>query len=188
MPQLFPTQGTFSLITQGLHPAICCEFIDLGTVDTRWGKKHKGAWVFQVDEREENGKRKEIRCSYNLAVGSVRKPSKVQKLMGKWRGQPYTQEELENGDVDPEKPIGQPCLLDIEHTEVEDGTTIHYVDMILPPGDMRLEPEDYVPVAERDPGGPSPASTGGQTTTGSEPPPAAAQTAPNAAYRDRPAF
>ena len=152
MPQLFPT-SSFTLITKGIHPAICCEFVDLGIVETKWGKKHKGMWVFQVAETEEDGRRKEARCKFNLTVGSTKKPSKVQKLMGKWRGQSYSEAELKNGDVDPEKPVGVACLLDIEHITVEDGTTIHFVDNVLPPGEIRLQPEGYVPVAQRSEGG-----------------------------------
>ena len=149
MPAIYPTIGNFSLITKGMHPAVCCEFLDLGIVETQYGKKPKGAWVFQVDELDDDGQRKEIRCKFNMTVGSVKKPSKVQKLMGKWRGAPYDHEELENGDVDPECPVGQPCQLDIEHTTLDDGTTIHFVEQIYPPGDVCLEPEDYVRTNER---------------------------------------
>lgn len=149
MPALYPSKEMSTPVSKGLHPAICCEFLDLGIVDTRYGKKHKGAWVFQVDERDDEGKRKEIRCKFNLAVGTPTKPSKVQKLMGKWRGASYSQAELDNGDIDPEKPVGQPCILDVEHATLDDGTLIHYVDSILPAGEVRLEPVGYVPVAER---------------------------------------
>lgn len=149
MAPILPTQGEFEIITKGLQPGVCCEYKDLGMVDTKYGKKPKGMWVFQVAETAENGKRKEIRCKFNLAVGTVSKPSKVQKLMGKWRGQSYSQAELENGDIDPEKPVGLPCLLDIEHTTLDDGTEIHYVDSVLPPSEVRLEPKDYVPLDER---------------------------------------
>lgn len=153
MASLYPSQGNFVLITKGIHPAVCCEYLDLGIVETRWGKKPKGAWVFQVQETDEDGRRKEVKCKFNLTLGSAKKPSKVQKMMGKWRGENYTQEELENGDVDPEKPVGQPCLLDIDHTTLDDGTVVHFVDNVLPPGEVRLKPEGYVPVAERDTSG-----------------------------------
>lgn len=149
MAPILPTQGEFELVSKGLQPAVCCEYKDLGMVDTKYGKKPKGMWIFQVAETGENGKRKEIRCKFNLAVGTVSKPSKVQKLMGKWRGQSYSQAELENGDVDPERPVGLPCLLDIEHTTLDDGTEIHYVDSVLPPNEVRLEPKGYVPLDER---------------------------------------
>ena len=150
MPKIYPSKGNFSLITKGIHPAVCCEFVDLGIVETKWGKKPKGAWVFQVAELDDDGKRKEIKCKFNLSVGSVKKPSKVQKFMGKWRGEAYSQDELDNGDVDPERPVGLPCVLDVEHTTLDDGTTVHFVDGILPPTDVRLEPESYVPMSERE--------------------------------------
>lgn len=155
MPKIYPSKGTFCLVTKGIHPAVCCEFLDLGIVETKWGKKPKGAWIFQVNELDDDGKRKEVKCKFNLTVGTVKKPSKVQKLMGKWRGEAYDQDELENGDVDPERTVGQPCLLDIEHTTLDDGTTIHYIDGILPPGDVRLQPEGYVPTSERETSTPS---------------------------------
>jgi hypothetical protein len=149
MAPILPTQGEFELVSKGLHPAVCCEYKDLGIVDTKYGKKPKGMWVFQVAETNDEGKRKEIRCKFNLSVGTTSKPSKVQKMMGKWRGRSYSTAELENGDVDPEKPVGLPCLIDIEHMTLDDGTEIHYVDSILPPSDVRLEPQNYVPVDKR---------------------------------------
>lgn len=149
MASILPTTTKFELVSPGFHPAVCCEFKDLGIVETRYGKKPKGMWVFQVDEEDQDGRRKEIRCKFNLTVGTVKKPSKVQELMGKWRKKPYTQEELENGDVDPERPVGVPCIIDVMHKTLDDGTEIHFVDGVHPPGDVKLTPKNYVPVDER---------------------------------------
>ena len=211
MPQLFPNETNFTLVPKGIHPAVCCEFVDLDVVETKWGKRHKAKWVFQVDSREEDGRRQEVHCKFNLTVGTAKKPSKVQKFMGKWRGQAYTEAELKNGDVDPERPVGQPCMLDIEHMTLEDGTTIYYVDNILPPGEIRLKPENYVPVAQRERGKtgsdedsndpdtgaaapaspPPPAAPAAPPSTAAPPPPpagAASTGAISGAQQDRPPF
>ena len=149
MASILPNATKFELVSRGLQPAVCCEFKDLGIVDTPYGKKPKGMWVFQVAEEDCDGRRKEIRCRFNLAVGTAKNPSKVQELMGKWRKRPYTQEELENGDVDPEKAVGVPCILDVMHKTLDDGKEIHYVDGVHPAADVKLKPTDYVPIEER---------------------------------------
>ena len=151
--KLYPS-ASFALVSKGTHPAVCCEFVDLGKVETNWGRKHKGMWVFQVDETEENGRRKEVYCKFNLSVGALSQPTKVQRLMGQWRGRAYSLEEVKNGHVDPEKPVGHACRLEIEHATMEDGAVIHYVEHVRPPAETRLEPAGYKPLAGRIEGGP----------------------------------
>ena len=160
MAPILPTTSKFELVSRGLQPAVCCEFKDLGIVDTPYGKKPKGMWIFQVAEEDKDGRRKEIRCKFNLAVGTVKKPSKVQEMMGKWRTEPYTQEELDKGQVDPERPVGVPCVLDVMHKILDDGTEIHYVDGVHPPADVKLKPKDYIPIGQRSGGSDEPDEPG----------------------------
>jgi hypothetical protein len=55
----------------GMHRAVCCQVVDRGLVNTQYGTKHKGWFIFQVEELIEgtdsdfDGKRKEVRIGFN---------------------------------------------------------------------------------------------------------------------------
>jgi hypothetical protein len=140
-----------------IHDAVCCEFKDLGEKETPWGRQHQGVLVFQVAEEIEGGdyagKRKEVRLYFNMKIGTETYPSKIRKIVEKWRGKPFQVEELAEG-FDMEVLVGQPCRLDVGQKTNKEGTrTYATVDGIQKAGRKKLKPKDYVPIDERESNG-----------------------------------
>lgn len=158
MPKAFASSGADrELISADIHNAVCCECVDEGTVDGPYGPKHRCFWVFQVEERYPDddsqpewarGKRKEVRAYFNLTLGSPQKPSNLRKWVEKWRGRPFTEEEVAAG-FDPDLCVGVPCRLDVVHYKDKKGNDRDGIDGILAPGKTTIEMEDYMTIAER---------------------------------------
>jgi hypothetical protein len=131
-----------------LHDAVCCEFKDLGVQDTPWGPKHQGMLVFQVAERNDEGSRKEVRMYFTMTLGSDDYPSRIRKFVEKWRGKALSDEELDEFDL--ELLVGKPCRLDTIVKESKKGRQYAAIESVLKASDVKLEPEDYVPVDDRE--------------------------------------
>lgn len=145
----------------GLHRGVCCEVYDRGLVDTKHGRKHKGWFVFQVEElidlegTDYHGKRKEVRVPFNLTLG---KKSTLRQVLESWRGQALSAEEIADG-FDLDVVVGVSALLNVgSHSEPDEGGRQYAnVATVLPPvgkdgrkGDAwSIKPLDYVPLAER---------------------------------------
>jgi hypothetical protein len=138
-----------------IHDAVCAEFVDLGMKANPFDGKelHQGQLVFQVAEEVEEGdfagQRKEVRLFFNMKLGTPTYPSKIRKIIEKWRGKPLTDEEVAEG-FSLEALEGVPCRLDISHKTNKDGSrTYAVVDSISKAGRKKLKVKDYTPVAER---------------------------------------
>ena len=140
-----------------VHDAVCCEFQDLGERETPWGKQHQGILVFQVAEEVEEGdfagNRKEVRLYFNMKLGTQTYPSKIRKVIEKWRGKPFDDKELDEG-FDMEVLVNQPCRIDVNHKTNKEGTRTYAIpDGIMKAGRKKLKPKDYTPVDERESNG-----------------------------------
>jgi hypothetical protein len=160
---IIKSQGqSYEPASKGLHRAVCAEVYDRGIVDGKFGKKHKGWFVFQVEETVSDaesdfyGQRKEVRVSFNATLdprGTLR------QVLESWRGSPLTPEE--EGTFDTDRLVGVSAILFIDsHSDPKkdkSGRVFANVKAVLPPigtngvqGDaFTLEPLNYVPIAER---------------------------------------
>ncbi len=115
---------TFVPSPEGLHPAACVDAIDLGMVDTPFGRKHRCRIVFELEARMEDGRPFIVSKTYTL---SLHEKSALHKDLRSWRGYPFSPEELKGFDV--ERLIGVSCKLLITHVE-RDGTVYGNVTAI----------------------------------------------------------
>lgn len=140
-----------------VHNAVCAEFKDLGVQPTRFGDKHRGVLVFQLEQQTTRGERMEVRLYFNMTLGSPAKPSRLGEVLQGWRGKSYTAEELEEG-VDLDKLPGTPCRVVVSHNLSEDGSkTYANIDSVLRPKGVKLQLDGYIPLDEK----PQRASGGG---------------------------
>lgn len=160
----FGGSGEFEKCPQGLWPALAIDVIDLGEVETPF-KHEKGPLagqtkvqhqiqiVWQVDAlndddspaRRDDGTMHRLSKFYNL---SLNENANLRKDLDRWRGKPFTDEELAEG-WDVEAVIGAQCQLQVIH----DGDKVK-VDTVLPRGrrDGDIQPDEYT--REKDlPGG-----------------------------------
>lgn len=130
---------------EGLNNAVCIDVVDLGMVDTQWGKKPKVRLVWEVEAKQDDGKPFRVVQSYGASVGPK---STLRKHLKGWRGRDFTPEELKGFDL--EKIIGVNCQLIVIHNESDDGRVFANVETILKPNGVKLTPSpDYIRVKHR---------------------------------------
>lgn len=136
--------GHFDPAPPGLHSAVCCDVVDLGLVDGKFGPKRKLKLIWQLKARNKQGERFQARASYTQ---SLMDGSNLRRDLESWRGRAFTAEERKAFDV--EKLIGVNCQLSLKHNVSKStGRTYAQVTAVLPAQKgERLEVEGY----EREP-------------------------------------
>lgn len=171
----------FEICPTGLQHAVCVDVIDLGEVETpfideRTGQKkiqHQIKIVWQVDAVEEDGTpaRRTDGLMHRLSkfyTLSLNEKANLRKDLDRWRGKPFTDEELADG-WDVEAVIGADCQVNVFHKASGDKTYANVESVLARPrGAPKLQPEEYT--REKDvPGGKdtrSPAGDGGSSNSG----------------------
>ena len=154
---VYITQGEgkdYKPCPEGLFQAVCVDVVDLGIRESKFGKKHKLALVWQVLATDddgnpvlrEDGKRHEVQAWY---TASSHKKAALTKDLQVWRGQPFTPEEAKKFDV--ENVIGANCQLQIIHSAPNEDGRVYANKQVLVPykGKLKIAPLDYVRVKDR---------------------------------------
>jgi hypothetical protein len=138
---------TFEPASIDIHDAVCAEFKDLGDVSGPYGVKHQGLLVFQVEEENDEGNRKEVRFYFNMTLGTDSMPSNIRKYVEKWFGKEI---DIDAG-FDPAVLEGQACRLDVDHKKSQKGDRVYAkIDSIMKPGSKKLKVKNYTPIDERE--------------------------------------
>ena len=113
----------------GLCRAMCSEVVDLGEVDTQFGRKHQGRFIFEIDFTNPNtGKRVTAVQTFNV---SLHRKSQLRDILHKWLGRELAPAEAANFDLD--KMVGVPAILQIEHaTSQTSGNKYAKISTIAP--------------------------------------------------------
>ena len=137
----------FQPAPEGLQRAVCCDVVDLGVVETKFGRKRMYQIRWQSEELQEDGKPYLILQRY---APSLHKKSNLRRDLESWRGKPFTEAETEQLDL--ETLLGKNCQINIVHNRSDDGTTYANVKAIVPAakGAPLLKVRDYERVSERD--------------------------------------
>ena len=134
----------FDPAPQGVHRAVCCDVIDLGEQDTKFGRKHKVRIVWETEEENPSTReRYQVRSTYTL---SLNEKSSLSRDLESWRGRKFTDEERRKG-FDLSSLIGSNCQLQVIHNESSNGRTYANIQTVIPPqkGVDALVPRDYNP-------------------------------------------
>lgn len=138
----------FTPAPEGLHQAVCVDFLDLGEQDTPWGKKAKCEIRWQIDALMDNGERYLVTNRY---TASLNEKATLRAHLEAWRGRKFTDKELQGFDT--EHLIGVGCQLQIIHVKgTKDATkTFARVQAIVPVGKgmAKMAAENYVRVKDR---------------------------------------
>jgi hypothetical protein len=130
---------------EGEHRAVLCDIVDLGEVDTAYGKKDKIRFIWLVDQRDSAGKQLQVAYSYTKSLhekASLRKVIKA--ILGRDPGDTFDVETL----------LGTNVRLVIEHVS-QDERTFAGIAAILKPrkGDSALTiPADFIRSKDRNGG------------------------------------
>lgn len=139
---------SFNPAPEGLHHAVCCDVVDLGDVETSFGKKHMVNIVWQTEEvDQETKKRFLVSRRYNLSLNDK---ATLRRDLESWRGKKFTADELNGFDV--ENLLGANCQIQVTHQAGEDGRLWARVSAVVPPpkGSGKLTPTDYTRKVDRD--------------------------------------
>lgn len=141
------TRKEWAQAPEGLWPAVCVDIIELGLVETAWGKKEKVRLVWQIEERNpDTNKPFEIRRDFGL---SLSEKSHLRPFLEAWRGKKFLKEELDGFDL--ERLIGVNCQIQIIQNLTEEGRIYSNVQAVVPypKGIPRMRAVDYVRVKDR---------------------------------------
>lgn len=144
MPLVIKESEThFEPAPPGLHSAVCCDVVDLGIVDGKFGPKRKLKIIWQTKAKNKAGERFQIRASYTQ---SLSEGSNLRRDLESWRGRSFTPEERKAFDV--ERLIGVNCQINVKHNVSKEGRTYANATAILPAAKgEKLQVENY----EREP-------------------------------------
>ena len=134
--------GHFEPAPSGVHQAVCVDVVDLGIVPGKYGPKSKLKLIWQLKTRNKKGERFQVRATYTQ---SLMEGSNLRRDLESWRGRSFTQEELENFDV--EKLLGVNCQLSLKQEKSKStGRLYAKVTAVLEPlkgAAFELNPEKY---------------------------------------------
>ncbi len=142
----------FEVVETGIHRAVCCDIVDIGKQVNKFTGEEQDKvrihWMVEalMTRGKFAGKPLGLVKYYTK---SLHKKSNLRKDLDKWRGRPFTEEELKGFDL--EKVIGTCCQLNVMASE-KDPETKRFVSDVLPDvqGAEKLEiPEDYVRSKDR---------------------------------------
>jgi len=112
----------------GLHPAVCCDVIDLGQRTGPWGERHKVKVVWQLGTEDANKRRYLVSRMYTLSLAPK---ATLRRDLESWRGKAFTSEELDGFNL--LKLIGANCQLQTVATVKDGGQMYANVQAIVPP-------------------------------------------------------
>ena len=137
----------FQPAPEGLHRAVCVDVVDLGMLETDFGRKHKVMLSWQLEERMDGtGKPFLVSKRYTL---SLHKKSALRPDLESWRGKPFSEEEISGFDL--EKLLGVNCQLNVVHNKTAEGTYANVSAVVpAPKGMPGLKVQDYTRVCDRE--------------------------------------
>ncbi len=149
MPTMVNDGGgmTFTPAPMGLHRAVCCDVVELGWLDTKWGKKRTICICWQILATMEDGKPYMVTERYNATLYE----SNLLAALESWRGRPFTDEERKNFDVD--SVLGAQCQINVVHNTSSKNGKLYANASAIVPGMKGLPPlvvRDYIRVRDRD--------------------------------------
>jgi hypothetical protein len=138
----------FTPAPEGLFSAVCCDVVDLGDLDTPWGKKPKVEIRWQIEETNpETQKPFMVLRRFTL---SLHEKANLRSTLEAWRGRKFSKEELEGFDL--ERLIGANCQVQIIHNIADESTVYANVQAVVPAaknGAKLRVSQDYIRMAER---------------------------------------
>ena len=141
------TSQSFTPAPEGLHQGVLVDVIDLGLVDSKFGKKRKVVLRWQINQVNPENKKRYI--AQKRYTASLHKKSSLRKDLETWRGKSLTKEECEGFDL--EMLLDKNCQLQIAHSIGDDGTKYANVQAIVPlgAGATKIRSLDYTREKDR---------------------------------------
>jgi hypothetical protein len=143
------TSGPFELCPAGGHQLVCCDFVDIGMVQSQYNgeakMQHKCRIKFQTGLKMKDGKPYLVQRQFTW---SMYKSAGLRKFCEQWRGKPFSDQEADDFDFD--RLLGINGWATIVHTQTKRGVFADIMSIVpMPPGLPPLVVTDYVRVQDR---------------------------------------
>ena len=125
-------ESKYVLAPEGLHAAVCCDVVDLGLVDTQFGRKPKVAICWQLEEAIDTDRGRIRPVVRQRFTNSLHEKAKLRGVLETWRGGKFTRDDLRGFDL--EKLIGESCQVQVIHNVSDEGQTFANVNTVIPLG------------------------------------------------------
>ncbi len=134
----------YEIPDEGLYKAVLADIIDIGEVDTQFGKKHRVRFIYFLEDCDKDGKQFRLMQQLNASLHEKSGMYKViRRLMGKEIG------DVKSFDLD--VLIGKQCQLDVQHTEKEGETYANVMSVLANQKGQNVKvPADFVRSINRD--------------------------------------
>ena len=129
-------QKTTTQQTPDTVNAVCVDVVDLGIVDTPWGRKPQVRMVFETDQMNDYGEPRNLIRTFNM---HTHEKSALSINVATWNGRNLRQED-EDGQLDLSTLIGQQAHLKLEQTITKNGNAFDKIVEILPAGEVHVSP------------------------------------------------
>ncbi len=133
---------------EGLHQATCCDVIDMGLQDNKFGPPREVVKIcWQLAERMEDGRRFFVSRPF---TSSTYEKAALWKLLTSWLGHRFSRQEREQFDL--ETLLGKNCQVQITHVTGKEDQIYSRVETVVPlsPGQTEIAVEDYIRMVERE--------------------------------------
>lgn len=124
---------TFEPVPEGLHNAVLVDVVDLGEVTTRFGTRPMVRFVWETEQRRDDGSPFLVFKRY---THSLHEKANLFKDLRSWKIVDLQPAAIENG-IDSDSMLGASCQLLVQHSE-NDGKTYANV-MAVAPAQKHLE-------------------------------------------------
>ena len=132
--------GSFSPVPEGVHIAVCCWLVDLGTQysEAYANNSRKIVVAFELPEEriEIDGEDKPRLISRQFTL-SLHEKAALRSFLEAWRGRRFTAEELNGFDLG--NVLGKSCQLQLLHRD-SGGKTFANIASVMPPPKGRKPP------------------------------------------------
>lgn len=137
--------GDFTPAPEGLQQAVCCDVVDLGLMETKFGNKEQVELRWQSEEKMDTGKPFLIIKRY---TPSLHPKATLRSDLESWRGRKFSDDEAFEFDL--EKLLYANCQINVVHNKTDAGTYANVKSIVpAPKGAAALKVEDYVRACER---------------------------------------
>jgi hypothetical protein len=143
----YPTKN-FTPCPAGLHPAVCVDVVDLGEVDTDFGRKWRVRLAWQIADIDPSTAER-FSC-VKTYTNSLHKRANLRSDLESWRGKKFSEVEAKCFDLD--VLLGANCLLQVVHNTSEHTGDIYAnvaIVLPLPKGTAKIAPLNYTRAQDR---------------------------------------
>ena len=132
---------------EGLHQAVCCDIIDMGLQDNKFGPPREVVKIsWQLAERMEDGRRFLVSRPF---TSSTYEKAGLWNFLTSWLGHRFSRQEREQFDL--ETLLEKNCQVQITHVTGKEDQIYSRVETVVPlsSGQTEIAVEDYIRMVER---------------------------------------